>query len=162
MKIRKKSSGFTLVEIAISILIVMVLAAGAMGYQYHSARDVRLSEVQASAARVSMLLLEGWKGAEGTADFDPVSAFNSEITISASATGPSVPNDRDGMSLTLLGRYEITIEGVYFYVTLSWKDVSSLEPKVLNATTSWRRDYGQGTLEGNEPAVQYSTFYVDY
>lgn len=161
MKSRKQPSGFTLIEIAISILIVMTLAAGAMGYQYYSAGDVRLSEVHAAAARVSMLLLEGWKGDEGAADFDPVATFSSEITITTSSTGPAVPLGRDGMSLTLLERCEIEIEGVYYYITLSWSEASSLEPKVLNATTSWRGDYGQGPLEGNEKTVQYTTFWVD-
>ena len=160
MKTTKHTSGFTLIEIAISILIVMVLVAGAMGYQYHCARDVRVSEIQATAARISMLLLEGWKGDEGAADFDPVAAFDSEITLSTSATGPAVPTGRDAMSLTLLGHYEIQMDPVYYYVTLSWSAATSLEPKVLNVTTGWRRDYEQGVLEGNEPCVQYSTFYV--
>ncbi|MHC4525778.1 MAG: type IV pilus modification PilV family protein, partial [Planctomycetota bacterium] len=63
--------GFTLVEVMISILIVMILATGAMGYQYASTRDVKVSEVQASAARIGMLLLESWKGQQGDTSFDP-------------------------------------------------------------------------------------------
>ncbi|MBL7214937.1 MAG: prepilin-type N-terminal cleavage/methylation domain-containing protein [Phycisphaerae bacterium] len=161
MRIKKHKSGFTLVEIAISILVIMVLVTGAMGYQYYSARDVTLSEIQATAARLSMLLLEGWKGAEGSADFDPVSAFSSEITITNSLFGPNIPEDKSGMSLTLLGCYEIELERAYYYVTLSWGDASSLEPKVLNITTAWRRDYSQGTLVGDEACVRYSTFFVD-
>ena len=162
MRIKKHKSGFTLVEIAISILIIMVLVTGAMGYQYRSTCDVKFSEIQATAARLSMFLLERWKGAEGAVDFDPVSALSSEITIDTSATGPSLPEDGGGTSLTLLDYYEIEIEGVYYYMTLSWSDASSLEPKVLNATTAWIRDYSQGTLQGDEAFVRYSTFYVDY
>ena len=155
-------SGFTLVEIVISILIIMVLATGAMGYQYYSVRDVNLSEVQATAVRMSMLLLEGWKGVQGDEAFDPVSAFETQITISSSMAGPAVPTDKGGASLALLGYYEIEVQGTYYYTALSWKAASSLEPKVLNATTTWRRDYGQGALQGDELSVQYSTFYVDY
>lgn len=154
-------TGFTLIEIVISILIIMVLATGAMGYQYYSVRDVNLSEVQATAVRMSMLLLEAWKGEQGDETFDPVSAFETQITISSSMTGPAVPTDKGGASLTLLGYYEIEVQGTYYYAALSWKAASSLEPKVLNVTTTWRRDYGEGELQGNELSVQYSTFYVD-
>ena len=112
MNNKKQKSGFTLIEIAISVLIIMVLATGAMGYQYYSVRDVRLSEVQTTAARVAMLLLEGWKGDEGASDFDPVSVFSSEITIDTETAGPSVQEDGDGVSMTLLGYYEIEVEEV--------------------------------------------------
>ena len=161
MNNKKHKSGFTLIEIAISVLIIMVLATGAMGYQYYSVRDVRLSEIQTTAARISMLLLEGWKGDGGVSDFDPVSVFSSEITIDTSATGPTIPEDGDGMSMTLLDYYEIEVEEVYYYMTLSWSAASSQEPRVLNATIAWRPDYTQGTLQGDEAFVQYSTFCVD-
>ena len=161
MNNKKQQSGFTLIEIAISVLIIMVLATGAMGYQYYSARDVRFSEVQTTAARIAMLLLEGWKGDQGASDFDPISVFNSEITINTAATGPSVPKDGAGTNMTLLGYYKIDVEDVYYYVTLSWSAASSQEPRVLNATIAWRSDYAQGTLQGDEAFVQYSTFCVD-
>ena len=155
----KYKSGFTLVEIVISILIIMVLVTGVMGYQYRSTYDVKLSEIQMNAARISMLLLEGWKGDQGHADFDPVSEFDSEITITDSTFGPEVPVDKDGMALTLLGYYEIEAEGAYYYATLSWSDASSLEPKVLNVTTAWKMDYSKGALQGDEAFVRYSTFF---
>ena len=161
MNNKKHKSGFTLIEIAISVLIIMVLATGAMGYQYYSARDVRFSEVQTTAARIAMLLLEGWKGDEGASDFDPVSVFSSEITIDTATTDPSVPEDGDGMTMTLLDYYEIDVEEVYYYVTLSWGPASSQEPRVLNATVAWRSDYTQGTFQGDEAFVQYSTFSVN-
>jgi len=155
--------GFTLIEIVISILIVMTLAAGVMGYQYRSAYDIKRSEIQAAAVRMSMLLLEGWKGTEGADDFDPVSMFESELDIDASAFGPPIPRDGDDMTLTLLDYYVIHIDGVYYYVTLSWNEATSLEPKLLNVTMAWRADHDQGSLQGNEEHVQFSTFcYMGY
>ena len=155
----RRASGFTLVEIVISILIIMVLVSGVMAYQYHSTCDVRLSEIQITAARLSMLLLEGWKGDQAAIDFDPVSAFSSEITITNSAYGPEIPTDKDGASFTLLGYYEIEAENAYYYVTLSWSEASSLEPRILNVTTAWKHDYSQGGLQGDEAIITYSTFF---
>ena len=155
-------SGFTLIEIMISIVIVMVLVTGAMGYQYYSAADVKISEVKATAARVSMLLLEGWKGDQGAGDFDPVSLFSSQLNITKSTVGPDAPPNESGMNFTVLGKYRVQVNDIYYYITLSSDAASSFEPLTLNIQTTWRSDYGNGTLDGDEDAVQYSTFYVDY
>lgn len=140
----------------------MILATGAMGYQYHSTRDVKVSEVQATASRLSMLLLEGWKGKEGASDFDPVTVFGSEITIETSGTGPGTPESKLGGDFNLLDHYTVEIHGTVYYITLSWDDASITEPMVLNCVISWRDDYAQGQLEGDESSVQHSTFFVNY
>ena len=154
--------GFTLTEVMISILIVMILATGAMGYQYASTRDVKISEVQASAARIGMLLLESWKGQQGDLFFDPVDVFESELTIQTSVVGPTVPENSMGSPLMKFGSYEIVLDHVTYYVTLSYDDPSGSEPMLLNAVVMWRRDYGQGELQGDERSVCYSTFLVSY
>lgn len=154
--------GFTLTEVMISVLIVMILATGAMGYQYASVRDVKVSEVQASAARIGMLLLESWKGQQGDTSFDPAEVFNSEMTIQTSAIGPDVPDNSAGTPLNKLGSYETVLHNVHYYITLSYENESALEPMLLNAAITWRRDYGQGDLTGDELFVRYSTFLISY
>ena len=158
----RQHRGFTLTEVMISILIMMILVTGAMGYQYNSTRDVKISEVQAAATRIAMLLLESWKGQQGDTSFDPVDVFDSEITIQTSTIGPGVPDNSIGVPLTKLGSYEIVFRGVYYFVTLSYDEPSVLEPMLLNATVAWRGDYTQGELEGNERFIRYSTFLVSY
>lgn len=155
------ASGFTLIEVMISILIVMVLATGVMGYQYRSSYDVKLSEIQAGAARISMMLLEGWKGDAGSLHFNPVWTFT-EIEMNYSFFGPQAPDDGSGNKLKVLGHYQVKLEDAYYYVTLSWVEATGWEPRVLNATTAWRRDYTRGFLTGDESFVRYSTFSVDY
>ena len=154
--------GFTLTEVMISILIVMVLATGAMGYQYNSSRDVKISEVQSSAARIAMLLLEGWKGQQGDTAFDPVAAFGDEMTIQTTTLGPDAPDNSFGVPLTPLDSYEVVLRAVYYFVTLSYEEQSASEPMLLNATVAWRSDYTQGELEGDERFVRYSTFLVSH
>ena len=158
----RRQRGFTLIEVMISVLIVMVLATGAMGYQYHSTRDVKISEVQATAARIAMLLLEAWKGQQGDTTFDPTDVFGSEMSVQTSMIGPDVPTNSMGVSLTRLGAYEVVLRGVHYYVALSYEDPSALEPMLLNATIGWRNNYTQGELEGTEQLVRYSTFLVSY
>jgi prepilin-type N-terminal cleavage/methylation domain-containing protein len=158
----RQRDGFTLTEVMISVLIVMVLVTGAMGYQYNSTRDVKISEVQATASRIAMLLLEGWKGQQGDMSFDPVDMLGDEMSIQTSTWGPDVPNNSNGVPLTLLNFYEIIINDIYYYATLSYEDASASEPMLLNATVAWRRDYRQNELEGDESFVQYSTFLTFY
>jgi len=152
-------AGFTLAEVIISVLIIMVLATGAMGYQYASTRDVKVSEVQAGATRIAALLLESWKGQQGDTDFDPVDIFGDTMIIQASGTGPDVP---DGTSLIPLGSYEIALSSTYYYTTLSYAQQTDSEPMLLNAVVTWLRDYGQGTLSGQEASVCHSTYAVSY
>lgn len=153
-------SGFSLIEVLISIFIVTVLVTGVMGYQYRSSHDARVSEIQTAAARLSMTLLEGWKGTGGAATFDPVSAYN-EMEIVSALAGPSLPDDTGGASLTVLDHYEVRFEEAYYYVTLSWAEAAAQQPKLLNIVTAWRRDYTQGSLTGDESFVCYSAFTVD-
>ena len=55
-------AGFSLVEVALAILILSILVSGAMSYHYFSARDVQKAEAEVVAGRLALLLLEGWKG----------------------------------------------------------------------------------------------------
>lgn len=154
--------GFTLTEMMLSILIVMVLATGAMGYQYASTRDVKISEIQASAGRIAMLLLESWKGQQGDTDFDPVDVFNDSMTIQTSNTGPGVPENTSGSAMSLLGSYEILLSGITYYATLAYDPASAAEPMVLNATVTWRKDYSDGNLDGDELFVRFSSYLISY
>ncbi len=160
--VNRQSMGFTLTEVMISLVIVMVLVTGAMGYQYNSTRDVKISEVQAAASRIAMLLLEGWKGQQGDTAFDPVAVFGDEMTIQTTTIAPDVPDNSGGVPLTTLDSYEVVLRGVYYFVTLSYEEKSASEPMLLNATVAWRGDYTQDELEEDERFVRYSTFLVSY
>jgi type II secretory pathway pseudopilin PulG len=156
---RRFLRAFTLIEVVVSILIIMVLVNGVLGYQYFSTRDVRLSEVQASASRLALLLLESWKGSSGAAGYDPVSQFGSELSIESIAQGPAVPEEDAGF--TKHGSYGVQMEGTYFYVTLSNADAAETLPAILNAAVAWRKDYAAGELAGDESTVRFSCFVIE-
>ncbi len=153
---------FTLTEVVLSILIVMVLVTGAMGYQYHSTRDVKTAEVRAGATRIAMLLLEGWKGCQGETAFDPTAVFEETVTVQTASVGPAAPDNAGGVPLTTQGFYAVVLHGVHYFVTLAYETRSASEPMLLNVTVAWRRDYAAGELEGDERLVRYSTFLASY
>lgn len=154
---RRYLRAFTVLEVVISILIIMVLVNGVLGYQYFSTRDVRLSEVQASASRLGLLLLESWKGSGGIGTFDPLAEFSSELTMETLAEGPDVPED-EGAVFVKLGSYGVQMENTYFFITLSKAEATEQEPAILSAVIAWKKDYSSGELDGTESAVRFSSF----
>jgi hypothetical protein len=139
----------------------MVLVTGAMGYQYHSTRAVKISEVQARASRIAMLLLEGWKGQQGDMSYNPVDMLSGEIVIQTSDDGFTVPDNSSGVPLDLLGTYEIFYGNHYYYATLAYEAASVTEPMLLNVTIAWRANYTQGEIAETDSFVRYSTFLVN-
>ncbi|MCE5185506.1 MAG: hypothetical protein LLF76_05215 [Planctomycetaceae bacterium] len=147
---------FTLVEVVISILIIMVLVNGVLGYQYFSTHDVRLSEVQASGARLGLLLLESWKAGGGPAGFDPVAQFGDKMKIEAIAGGPAVPDGED--AFIKQGSYGVRMANTYYFVTLSQAEANEQEPQALSVIVAWKKDYSAGDLTGEEANIPFSAF----
>jgi prepilin-type N-terminal cleavage/methylation domain-containing protein len=157
----KHARGMTLIEIMIATVVVLVVVTGIMAYRYYSALDAKKAEVRAMAARVSLLLLEGWKGTGGATDYDPEVAFEAEFPISVSVFGPEIPTDYSGTLFNLLGTYEIIVEDVYFYTTMAYLDETLTEPQTLNICTAWRHNYQDGSISDTDKSVRLTT-YTEY
>ena len=143
MTIERSKSGaaFTLVEVMAAIVIMSIAVIGASSYRYHAALDARKADMQMSAARVTLLLCEDWRGLKGIATYNPVSYLGSDLTIAPSSsfeTGiintKSFPVAAGGF--TLLGIYTIAMDGVNYYAILSWKDVNT-GLRALNVIVVW-------------------------
>lgn len=137
----KSAAGFTLIEIMLATVVLLVAVLGASAFRYHAALGARKADLQAAAARTALLLCESWRGGVGApntfdptqlATGDPNSAF-SALTIENTAMGPAWPTD-----FTLLGIYRITIGEVNCYATLSWKDIYP-QLRALNVVVAWDR-----------------------
>jgi len=149
---------FTLVEVVLSIVILMVLVNGVLGYQYLSARDAKLAEVHAAGGRLATLMLQSWKGCGGTNDFDPVDAFRGEIDIRLSSSGPEVPEEG---TFSAHGQYRVRLNDVHFFVTLAKANAAEQHPMTLHASVAWRKDYSSTALDGSEKALQMSCYVID-
>jgi len=158
MILRAKKSclrkGFSLTEVMIAGVILAVMAIGTAGYRYYTVLDLRRATTQATAARVSQLLCESWRGAKGASSFAPAAQFGSAMSIAAKTAGPEQPED-----FTLLGKYKVVVNGFSCHSTLSWKDDSS-GLRILNVATAWPQSGGEGEYEQdtNSTADEYNLF----
>lgn len=62
----KHSKGFSLIEVMVAILILSIAVIGTSGYRYYTALDARKADMQATAARVALMLCESWGGLKVT------------------------------------------------------------------------------------------------
>jgi prepilin-type N-terminal cleavage/methylation domain-containing protein len=152
----KSAGGFTLVEIMMTIAILSVVVIGASGYRYYAALDARKAAMQSTASRIGLLLCESWRGVNGIDTYNPAAQFASELAISENV---SLYEDgyKDG-TFTLLGKYEISINGTNYCAILSWKDVST-GLRALNIVVVWplQNGYLQSNAFGPFELTAYTT-----
>jgi prepilin-type N-terminal cleavage/methylation domain-containing protein len=148
-----KRDGFSLVEVMISILIIVIVALGTMSFQYHGVKHSRSSEAQIAATRLGQLILEDWKSTGGAAGYNPT-------TLGLGFVTPTTPET---------GSYKITLDYQTFYLTFAQQLVtvsSGSNPDTvagvalyqLRVTVNWRKDFGTGATSGSDPTLTFTTF----
>lgn len=128
--------GVSLIESMIAAMVLVIGFMGAMQLRYGVRLSVRQGELQASAARASLLLAENWRGASNPSAFDPVgltSSDGSSLVITTSADAPGVPT-----GFTAYGKYRVMVEDSCYYGILSYKDVAA-GLRALNVTLAWEQ-----------------------
>ena len=130
VKRAKCADGLTLVEVMFAVLIIAVVALGALSYGYHGAGQIRHAREYATAVRIAYFLLEDWKACAG-----------SEL-YAAAASGVRTPLDLnvDGIMffeyLPEEGIYEVTVDNIPLQIKLSRPSgYHRLIP--LTVTVSW-------------------------
>jgi Tfp pilus assembly protein PilV len=151
-----RRSGLTLVEMMLAAAILMVALVGSMAYRYYATLDARKADIQMTAARIGITLLEGLIAAGGptkTPLYDPTANFPAAqyatkgIKVeTATFTVPDVP---DG-TWTSFGTYQITSGGVVYYARLSTK---SIPPTEVNVKIGWRADRQAGALASTDKVM---------
>ena len=136
--------------VALAILSVGVMAA--TNYRYYAALDARKATVHTTAARIGQMLCESWRGVEGAETYDPITYLGSNLKITTS-TGPEKPGD-----FTLLGSYTVRLNGVDYYVTMSWKDIYS-GLRALNVVVAWvQREQVGSNIAGADKSFKLTTY----
>ena len=113
VKRAKCADGLTLIEVMFAVLIIAVVALGALSYGYHGAGQIRHAREYATAVRIAYFLLEDWKASAGSA-------------LYAAAT-PGVRNPLDLnvngiMSFEYFrgdGIYKVTVDNIPLQIKLS-------------------------------------------
>lgn len=123
-------AGLSLIETILAITVLAVAVIGGSGYRYYAALDARIADVHTQAARVCLLLCESWRGLKGTETFNPEIDLTGPLTFSQD-DGPDPP-----AQFTLLENYKASADGIDYYITLSWKDISA-DLRALNVKVAW-------------------------
>lgn len=136
--------GVTLLETAIAIAIVTICVLGALSYQYHSARQMRIAHCELAATRVGQMVIEDWKAAGGNSDYDPLYM---DIGFARNPTGTD---------------YSIIVDGTRFYVSLDssqvdYDDFSGVALKEIVCNVRWR-DGSTSAPTGTDPSVNFTTY----
>jgi hypothetical protein len=138
-----------------AVAILSITLIGVSGYRYCSSLDARKADAYIASARVGYLLSESWRGMQGSEAYDPVAHLGAGMAITAS-DGPEAPG-----GYTVLGSYEIVLNNIVFYTTLSWKDLSS-NLRALNIILIWaQRTHEQNELDEADKSFELTTYVLN-
>ena len=145
-------SGASLIEVMISIVVLSIGVIAASGYRYHSTLDINRADTQTAAAGISWTLCESWRGVKGNPNHNPVTSLTPALTIAA-GDGPATPT-----GFTLLGKYQVTSNGVNYFVNMSWKNLTA-SLRMLDVAVAWAQaKRGQTTLNDADKQFKVVTY----
>ena len=122
--------GFTLIDVLLSAVILIITVSGAIQFRYHAAIGARKAKMRTAASELALMLMETWRATGGADTFDSVSHYNPDLVITA-ASGPDRPSDYN-----LLGSYAIQWSDFDYTATLSSRNVGD-GLKALNVAVAW-------------------------
>lgn len=153
VKRRKSENAFTLIEIMIATIIIVIAVMGTSAFRYNTILFARQTDVEMTAARIALLLCEGWRGDEGSQSFDPTIYSTPDLDIKWKGHGPDAPP-----GFNTLGRYEVQVDDSYYWVTLSWDDISP-GLRALNAVVTWEhRSNGNKAFGKADKTLELTTY----
>ena len=146
--------GASLVGTMVAVVVLLIALIGTSNFRYFSALDARKADAQTTAARVTLMLCEGWRGIKGSETYDPTAHLGSSLVITQNnQVYPDKPPD-----FTFLGSYTVVLESVNYYTTLSWKDV---QPglRALNVVIAWaQRNQGEGGIDSVDKSFKLTIY----
>ena len=152
-----RSRGFTLVEVAVSILLVATIILAALGVRYLAVKQARRGDAYNTAGKLGQMLLEGWRSSGAPATYDPIARFAGQtvIVITTTTMAPPAPT-----GFTTLGRYQVVLDNVNYYVTLAYinEDVMTQQPAVLHAVVGFRHNYQAASVATSANYVRLTTY----
>ena len=161
IKNRRVRNGFTLIEIMFAIVILLVVVIGTSGYRYYAALDARKAAMRMTAARIALLLCEGWRGVQGIETHDPTAYSYSDLAIET-ITLPYGFQHGKLDDFTLMGGYKVVSKGDDYYTALSWKQDAGTRLRTLNIVVGWpQRGKGIAVYEADnviDSSVKFKLF----
>ncbi len=156
--------GFTLIEVAISIAVVMALVLAGLGARYLTVKQAVRADAYNVAGRLAILLLEGWRS-NGLTSYDPansslsaLSGLSPTVTISKGVPGsPAAPT-----GFTTLDTYRVTADNKNFYIRLAYKaeDLTpgAEHPPMMHVVVAFLDGYRAGDAKDSMNRVSMTTY----
>jgi prepilin-type N-terminal cleavage/methylation domain-containing protein len=144
-------AGVSIIEVTIAIVILSIGMLGASGFRYHTAIRSKRAQVQTDGTRAAQALIDTWCGLYGDEGYLPETHLSPLLTVAPSVSGPLPPT-----GFTELGTYEVIVDDVPFYATLSYND-GEVGFRTLSVVIGWRSDYETGTLSETDKTVNVAT-----
>jgi hypothetical protein len=132
---RIRARGLTLIEVAVSMVLVVTIVVAAMAVRYHSVKQARRADAY-----------------NGPGEYDPVANFTAHLTIESGA-GPGAPT-----GFTALGDYHIVFDHANYYVTLAYIPQTTTAPAKLHAAVAFREDYQDDSVATGASVVHLTTY----
>jgi len=113
VKRTKCADGLTLVEVMFAVLIIAVVALGALSYGYHGAGQIRHAREYSTAVRIAYFLLEDWKASAGSALYaTAASGVRNPLDLNLGGIMSfEYPHEGEGI-------YEVTVDNIPLEITL--------------------------------------------
>jgi prepilin-type N-terminal cleavage/methylation domain-containing protein len=144
-------AGVSLLEVLVAMVVLSVGMLGASGFRYYTAIQSKRAQASFNAIRAAQALLDTWCGLYGDEGYLPENHLSPLLTVSPSVSGPVAPT-----GYTILGTYEVLVDDVTYYATLSYNDFES-GYRTLNIVIAWRDDYQAGSLEADDESITIAT-----
>ncbi len=134
----RKTSGFTLVECMVVMLILMVTFGGIMSFRYYTVLSTERAETQLLATRAAVVISEAWRGQKGADDFDPTQqSFDDHFLVQSGSV--SAFSEVAGPGYIHLGNYQIQTEGRRFNATLVYENSADVtNVRILHVILAWQ------------------------
>jgi type II secretory pathway pseudopilin PulG len=141
----RAAAGFTLLELVITMMILIVLSVGALGYQYFAAQMAQRAKAEITVTRTARLILDNWKKTGGDENFDLPSIDPGFTVISGT------------------DKYQITVDELPMTVAIDWQNieydsVAIVTLRQIQATIQWRLDHKSGQIRQNDPSYVMTTY----
>ncbi|MBN1764867.1 MAG: prepilin-type N-terminal cleavage/methylation domain-containing protein [Sedimentisphaerales bacterium] len=159
----KSTSGFSLVEVMIAIVILGIGIFGTMKYQYEATKQTLIAQAHTTSTRVAQLILENWKATGGSPNYRPEILNNSLDSISFSYVRDEVAtkkhpkkDEKDERVIRLIFRTTVDELPLLIYLERSTGIPDIIK---ISAIVQWSPDFYSIPLESDEylPYVELTT-----
>ena len=145
----RSREGLTLVEVMVAMVIVVIIATGAMSYQFHAVKQTRYALAQITATQIAQTILEDWKANGGFLEYNPENLDMDMERIGTSYGMGGYANTEYRMA-SVINNLPLRLELSRPIVT------TAVIP--ITVIVRWRIDYTDNPIRSTDPRQEFTTY----